>query len=177
MQEDRSKLDERMMRSVGQASRDADAMLIVVDASDPPEKTLSFLEPTFKSLSVPTAVVLNKAGSSEWAHLSVSPFFTAHDCFCRCSKLQSDGSFRNRLHLASGRLGSHAHMVQVQCLHRWHDAVEPVHSNHQHTLDAATVPRRLTCCLTMRWRRQHRRSRKCPASRLSFLWLLPEGAT
>ena len=114
MQEDRSKLDERMMRSVGQASRDADAMLIVVDGGDPPEKTLSFLEPTFKNLTVPTAVVLNKAGSPDWAHLTVSLLFTAHDCSCRYSKCQSNGSSRNRLQSALCRLGSHAHMVQVQ---------------------------------------------------------------
>lgn len=114
MQEDRSKLDERMMRSVGQASRDADAMLIVVDGGNPPEKTLSFLEPTFKNLTVPTAVVLNKAGSPDWAHLTVFLLFTAHGCSCMYSKCQSNGSSRNRLQSALCRLGSHAHTVQVQ---------------------------------------------------------------
>ncbi|CAK0742831.1 hypothetical protein CVIRNUC_001424 [Coccomyxa viridis] len=58
--EDRSKLDERMMRSVKLASRDADAMLVVVDASDRPEQTLAFLQPIFDSTDVPKAVVLNK---------------------------------------------------------------------------------------------------------------------
>ena len=61
VQEDRSKLDERMMRSVKLASRDADAMLVVVDASDRPEQTLAFLQPIFDSAAVPKAVVLNKA--------------------------------------------------------------------------------------------------------------------
>ena len=63
VQEDRSKLDERMMRSVKLASRDADAMLVVVDASDRPEQTAEFLQPIFDSATVPKAVVLNKAGA------------------------------------------------------------------------------------------------------------------
>lgn len=63
LQEDRSKLDERMMRSVKLASRDADAMLVVVDASDRPEQTLAALQPIFDSTDVPKAVVLNKAGA------------------------------------------------------------------------------------------------------------------
>ncbi len=66
LQEDRSKLDERMMRSVKLASRDADAMLVVVDASDRPEQTLAFLQPIFDSTDVPKAVVLNKAGAPPW---------------------------------------------------------------------------------------------------------------
>ena len=63
LQEDRSKLDERMMRSVKLASRDADAMLVVVDASDRPEQTFAALQPIFDSTDVPKAVVLNKAGA------------------------------------------------------------------------------------------------------------------
>ena len=63
LQEDRSKLDERMMRSVKLASRDADAVLVVVDASDRPQQTLAFLQPIFDSTDVPKAVVLNKAGA------------------------------------------------------------------------------------------------------------------
>lgn len=61
LQEDRSKLDERMMQSVKRASKDSDAMLIIVDASDRPARTLTFLQSTFEEAAVPLAVVLNKA--------------------------------------------------------------------------------------------------------------------
>ena len=60
LQEDRSKLDERMMQSVKRASKDADAMLVIVDASDRPAQALTFLASTFEEASVPLAVVLNK---------------------------------------------------------------------------------------------------------------------
>ncbi len=60
LQEDRSKLDERMMQSVKRASRDADAMLVIIDASDRPAQTLTFLASTFEDAAVPLAVVLNK---------------------------------------------------------------------------------------------------------------------
>ena len=60
-QEDRSKLDERMMQSVKRASKDADAMLVIVDASDRPAQALTFLASTFEEAAVPLAVVLNKA--------------------------------------------------------------------------------------------------------------------
>ncbi len=70
-QEDRSKLDERMMQSVKRASRDADAMLVIIDASDRPEQTLTFLDSTFKEATVPTAVILNKARACQLSSLSV----------------------------------------------------------------------------------------------------------
>ena len=66
LQEDRSKLDERMMRSVKLASRDADAVLVMVDASDRPQQTLAALQPIFDSTDVPKAVILNKAGARPW---------------------------------------------------------------------------------------------------------------
>jgi len=72
-QEDRSKLDERMMQSVKRASRDADAMLVIIDASDRPEQTLTFLDSTFKEATVPTAVILNKARACQLSSLSVHP--------------------------------------------------------------------------------------------------------
>lgn len=50
-----------MMRSVKQATRDADALLVIVDAADRPAQTLTFLQSVFDNASVPTAVVLNKA--------------------------------------------------------------------------------------------------------------------
>ena len=77
-QEDRSKLDERMMQSVKRASRDADAMLVIIDASDRPERTLTFLDSTFKEATVPTAVILNKARACQLSSLSVHP---ARDAF------------------------------------------------------------------------------------------------
>ena len=50
-----------MMQSVKRASKDADAMLVIVDASDRPAQALTFLASTFEEASVPLAVVLNKA--------------------------------------------------------------------------------------------------------------------
>ncbi len=73
LQEDRSKLDERMMQSVKRASKDADAMLVIVDASDRPAQALTFLASTFEEAAVPLAVVLNK----------VCTWLSVTQCLCR----------------------------------------------------------------------------------------------
>ena len=57
-----------MMQSVKRASKDADAMLVIVDASDRPAQALTFLASTFEEAAVPLAVVLNKA----YARLSLN---------------------------------------------------------------------------------------------------------
>ncbi|CAL8460565.1 g94 [Coccomyxa elongata] len=53
-------LDQRMMQNVRQATKDADAVLAIVDANDRPEAALPLLQPYLRKGSVPLAVVLNK---------------------------------------------------------------------------------------------------------------------
>jgi len=64
MQEPLNMLDLRMMQSVRQAAKDADAVLVIVDANDRPEKALPMLQPYCIKGSVPVAVVLNNVTSA-----------------------------------------------------------------------------------------------------------------
>jgi len=60
LQAQRNKLDARMMRSVWQATRDADALLAIVDASTDPGQTLESLNQIFEareSRNLPLALV------------------------------------------------------------------------------------------------------------------------
>jgi GTPase Era involved in 16S rRNA processing len=59
-QEERNRLDEQMMRSVRRATRDAEAVLFLIDAGDRPEQALPLLQP-YCGRGLPVAVVLNKA--------------------------------------------------------------------------------------------------------------------
>ena len=59
LQEERNKLDEQMMRSVRRATRDAEAVLFLVDAGVRPEDALPLLQP-YCGRGLPIAVVLNK---------------------------------------------------------------------------------------------------------------------
>lgn len=59
-QEPLNMLDQRMMQNVRQATKDADAVLAIVDANDRPEAALPLLQPYLRKGSVPLAVVLNK---------------------------------------------------------------------------------------------------------------------
>lgn len=61
-------LDLRMMQSVRQAAKDADAVLVIVDANDRPENALPMLKPYCSKGSVPVAVILNKVTSGKSAH-------------------------------------------------------------------------------------------------------------
>ena len=58
--EERNQLDEQMMRAVRRATRDAEAVLFLVDAGDRPEQALRLLQP-YCGRGLPVAVVLNKA--------------------------------------------------------------------------------------------------------------------
>ena len=60
LQEERNKLDEQMMRNVRRATRDAEAVLFLVDAGARPEDALPLLRP-YCGRGLPVAVVLNKA--------------------------------------------------------------------------------------------------------------------
>ena len=62
-QEERNQLDEQMMRAVRRATRDAEAVLFLVDMGDRPEQALSLLQP-YCARGLPVAVVLNKACGS-----------------------------------------------------------------------------------------------------------------
>ncbi|EIE25333.1 GTP-binding protein Era [Coccomyxa subellipsoidea C-169] len=53
-------LDQRMMQNVRQATKDADAVLAIVDGNDRAEEALPLLAPYCRKGSVPLAVVLNK---------------------------------------------------------------------------------------------------------------------
>ena len=59
-QEPLNMLDQRMMQNVRQATKDADAVLVIVDANDRPEEALPMLQPYCRKGSVPLAVILNK---------------------------------------------------------------------------------------------------------------------
>lgn len=58
-QEERNKLDEQMMRNVRRATRDAEAVLFLVDAGVRPEDAAPLLQP-YCNKGLPVAVVLNK---------------------------------------------------------------------------------------------------------------------
>eukprot|EP00884_Botryococcus_braunii_P000851 jgi/Botrbrau1/10767/Bobra.180_2s0031.2 len=60
MQAEKNKLDETMMRSVKRATRDADVILALVDASNSPEEALEYMEPGKLWSNQPWALVLNK---------------------------------------------------------------------------------------------------------------------
>lgn len=56
----RNKLEERMMASVSEAVKDADALLAIVDASHAPEEALQMIQPGTSWRGPPMAVILNK---------------------------------------------------------------------------------------------------------------------
>ena len=71
----RDELEERMMTAVGQAIKDADILLAIVDATDRPQEALDMLQPGSDWRGPPMAILLNKvdmmdeeeeAGLIEW---------------------------------------------------------------------------------------------------------------
>jgi GTP-binding protein Era len=61
MREQRSKLDERMMRAVVSSIQAAEAIIAVVDAADDPQDALGMFQPGPDWNGPPMAVLLNKA--------------------------------------------------------------------------------------------------------------------
>lgn len=56
----RDELEERMMNAVGQAIKDADILLAIVDATDRPQEALEMLQPGEDWRGPPMAILLNK---------------------------------------------------------------------------------------------------------------------
>lgn len=60
IKERKNRLDDRMMSNVEQAVKDADALLVIVDANDKPQEALQFLEMDREWKGPPIGLVLNK---------------------------------------------------------------------------------------------------------------------
>ncbi|KAK9820197.1 hypothetical protein WJX72_007370 [[Myrmecia] bisecta] len=60
MKEQRNKLDEKMMRNVRRAIQDADALLALVDATEPPSDILDMIQPGPDWTGPPLGLALNK---------------------------------------------------------------------------------------------------------------------
>ena len=70
-------MDQRMMQNVRQATKDADAVLAIVDGNDRAEEALPLLAPYCRKGSVPLAVVLNKVLTLAFGNIA-KHFLLAH---------------------------------------------------------------------------------------------------